>query len=246
MTKRLPKQLILGHRGSPRELAENTLASLAHAVQRGADGVELDVQRSRDGVPVIVHDDSLERTMGIREVVSALEWPAIARLTNARVPSFQQVAAWAAASGAWLNVEIKAANVEERVVELLEEMQLVERTIISSFDPAIVLRVKRHSQSVRRFLLSERWDAQAEQSFAEAEAEGLCLRIDAADEVTLEGLRLRSIPVVVWTVNTPAEVRHFLERGVAAIISDFPEMAAQERDRFLGDGASEVSSERFY
>ena len=233
MKRSLPRQLILGHRGSPRELAENTLASLARAVQCGADGVELDVQRSRDGIPAIIHDDSLERTMSAKGVVSALDWPAIERLTNARVPSFQQAAAWAAASGAWLNVELKAAEVEKAVVDLLEEMNLVERTIISSFHPAIVRRVGNHSDDIRRFLLSERWNAAAEERFLEADAEGLCLRIDAADDLILEELSARSIPVIVWTVNTPADVRRLLQAGVAGIISDFPEMAAQERDRMI-------------
>src|SRR5690606_30119783 len=107
----------------------------------GADGVELDVQRSRDGVPVVIHDDSLERLWGTRRLVSELTWPAIQRLHSARIPSFEQVAGWAAASGAWLNVELKAADVEHEVLALIDRFGLRPRTFISSFDPEIVRAV---------------------------------------------------------------------------------------------------------
>ena len=61
-----PRPLILGHRGAPYDAPENTLASFARALEQGADGVELDVRRARDGVPVIIHDETLDRTSGAR------------------------------------------------------------------------------------------------------------------------------------------------------------------------------------
>src|SRR5687768_8195818 len=107
-----PRPLILGHRGAPYDAPENTLASFARALEQGADGVELDVRRARDGVPVIIHDETLDRTSGARGRVADLDWPAIERLTTAGLPSLEQAAGWAAASGAWLNVEIKTPRVE--------------------------------------------------------------------------------------------------------------------------------------
>ena len=103
-----PRLLVLGHRGAPEAALENTLEAFATAMRQGADGVELDVRPASDGTPVVIHDDSLQRTFGVQGSVSSLSWPALQRLTGARLPSLQQVAAWAAASGAWLNVELKA------------------------------------------------------------------------------------------------------------------------------------------
>ncbi|MEX2571899.1 MAG: glycerophosphodiester phosphodiesterase [Gemmatimonadota bacterium] len=227
----LPRQLILGHRGAPLEAAENTLRSLALAVERGADGVELDVRRSRDGVPVVIHDDSLERTMGVGNAVSRLDWPAIQRLTAARVPSLAQVAAWAAASGAWLNVELKAGGFEDIVIEALANTGVLGRTIISSFDPYAVRRAGDIDPAVRRFLLARAWDASAERDLEASDAVGVCLGVDAATGPVLEHLSARKLPVIVWTVNDADRLRELLEGGVAGIISDDPAMAAGIRAR---------------
>ena len=229
----ISKPLILGHRGSPRESLENTLSSFDRAVREGADGVELDVRGAIDGVPVVIHDDSMDRALGVPGLISALAWPAVQKLSGARVPSFEQVAAWAAASGAWLNVELKTMGVEAAVLELIHRVGISERVIFSSFEPAIVRRVGELDGSVLRFFLTERWDERARQGFHEGQATGVCLQDDGAEDRALRELREGGVPVIVWTVNRPARVRRLLESGVAGIISDLPGMAARERDSYL-------------
>lgn len=226
-----PKQLILGHRGSPRVALENTLRSFAVARESGADGVELDVRRTRDGVPAVVHDNSLDRTMGVRGEIDELDWTAIERLTAARVPSLRQAAAWAAASGAWLNIEIKASGLEEAVVREIDAVGIRERVVVSSFDPSIVSRLGEIDRSVRRYLLTKRWDARAIETVRDVGAGGVCLRVDAASYPVLEDLRTRGLPVIVWTVNDATEIRRLLDAGVAGIISDDPGLAARVRDQ---------------
>lgn len=228
-----PRPLILGHRGSPREALENTLRSFDLALRAGADGVELDIQVARDGAAVVVHDESLDRVLGISATVSALDWPAIERVTAAQVPSFGQVVAWAAASGAWVNVELKAAGAEEKVVQAIRRTGIAERIIISSFDHESVKRAGSVGPELRRYLLTERWDSEAEERYRAADAAGVCLRADASTPATLALLTDRRIPVVVWTVNEAGRVRELLEAGVVGIISDEPAMAAAERDRMF-------------
>lgn len=229
MSNPFPRPLILGHRGSPLEATENTLRSLSLALRHGADGVELDVQRSRDGVPVVIHDDSLDRTMTARGRVSRLTWGAIEKMTAARVPSFDQATAWAAASGAWLNVEIKARGVEEAVLSLLDERGLRDRSVISSFDYGIVHRVGEVGPHFRRFLLTERWNERARSELEACGASGVCLRVDAATPAALADLAERDLPVVVWTVNEPARMEELLRAGVAAIITDDPAAGVRAR-----------------
>jgi glycerophosphoryl diester phosphodiesterase len=145
------------------------------------------------------------------------------------VPSFDQVAAWAAASGAWLNVEIKSGGTEERVIESLSRTAIGDRTFISSFTASIVRRIGEIDPQIRRWLLVDRWDLPAMRLFDEATAQGLCLGVDSATGLVLEDLARREIPVVVWTVNEAARVRELLRAGVAGLISDLPSMAAHER-----------------
>ena len=101
MPNPFPRLLILGHRGAPQEATENTLESFSLAVSQGADGVELDVRPAADGTPVVIHDDALDRTFSTQGKVAGLAWPALQRLTGARLPSLQQAAAWAASADAW-------------------------------------------------------------------------------------------------------------------------------------------------
>jgi glycerophosphoryl diester phosphodiesterase len=222
-------RLILGHRGSPGEFPENTLRSFSRAMECGADGVELDVQRSRDGVPVVIHDSELDRTLGVRGRVAALHWSAIERLTSARVPSLAQVVAWASASGAWLNIEMKAADLEQAALKLVESAGIAERVIFSSFDPVAVGRIGELEPSVRRFLLIEAWDERARRDLERSGAAGVCLRVDAADDATLEKLSARTLPVIVWTVNHDRDLRRLLAAQVTGIITDDPALASRIR-----------------
>jgi glycerophosphoryl diester phosphodiesterase len=229
-----PRPLILGHRGAPYDAPENTLRSFARALEQGADGVELDVQRARDGVPVVIHDDTLDRTTPSRGRIADHEWPALARLTGAELPSLEQAAAWAAASGAWVNAEIKAPGVESATLEVLRSMHLLPRTFVSSFDPAVVAEVGRVEPEVLRFLLVKDWDEVAQNALAECDAQGVCLHVDAATPLTLEVLHNDALPVVVWTVDTAARIRELLEDGVAGIITNRPRVAVEARREVLG------------
>jgi glycerophosphoryl diester phosphodiesterase len=235
MDNPFPRQLILGHRGIPRLALENTLRSFALALEAGADGVELDVQRTHDGQAAVIHDRTLDRTMGVKGELPRLQWGAIERLTGARLPSLQQVTAWAAAAGAWLNIEIKARQVEAAVVDRILGAGLADRVVISSFEPEILRRVGTIDGNLRRFFLTTRWDSRAVQDLELSTASGVCLRLDAATEAALSELRERHLPVIAWTVNEAAAVRRLLESGVAAIITDDPAMAAGVRSRVLAE-----------
>ena len=230
-----PHPLILGHRGAPYDAPENTLRAFALAMEQGADGVELDVRRARDGVPVVVHDDSLERTRGTAGRVAELEWPALARLTGAELPSLEQAAAWAAASAAWLNVEMKVPGAEAATVEILRSAGVAERTFVSSFDARVVAELGRLAPELPRFLLTEAWDEAAQQVVVESGARGVCLHVDAATALNLEVLRNDGIPVVVWTVDAPSRIRELLDAGVAAVITNRPRVAAEVRRELLGE-----------
>jgi glycerophosphoryl diester phosphodiesterase len=229
MRKLFPRPLILGHRGAPLDAPENTLRSFALALRRGADGVELDVRRARDGVPVVIHDDTLRRTFGVDERVDQHPWSALQRLTDAQLPSLAQAAAWAASAGAWLNVELKEAGAEAATLQVLREAGLLSRCFLSSFDPAVVEEVGRLDPEVPRFLLVERWHEDAQEALARSGAHGVCLEVGAASALNLEVLRNDDLPVVVWTVNDRDRIHELLAAGVAAVITNHPSLAAEAR-----------------
>lgn len=223
--------LVLGHRGSPAAAPENTLRSFALALAHGADGVELDVQLSADGVPVVIHDATLERTTDGRGALADLPWERIrtARAAGEPVPRLEQVAQWAAEANAWLNVELKTAGAEAASLRALRDAGVLSRTVFSSFVPAAVAEVRRIAPDVRAYLLTEQWDEQARAHFRATGAQGLCLGDAGATEPVLRELNHEGVPVIVWTVDEPARMQSLLAAGVAAIITNVPALAAAVR-----------------
>jgi glycerophosphoryl diester phosphodiesterase len=216
--------LLLGHRGAPRVAPENTIAAFAEAVRQGADGVELDVQLSADGVPVVIHDDTLERTTDGRGAVNTRPWSELREVRSSGEPlaSLGDALEWATRHDARLNVEIKAAGAAAATVAALRDADALQGTIISSFHAAVVAEVGQLAPDSRRYLLSETWDAEVLDTARRTGAGGICLHVDAATPSALHELRSESLPVVVWTVNDLERARSLLAEGVEAIITDLP------------------------
>lgn len=225
------RPLILGHRGAPFEAPENTIAGFDAAMSAGADGVELDVQLSGDGVPVVIHDDSLERTTDGRGRVADLPWSRVGRALSAGepIPSLAQAARWAVETGAWLNVEIKAENAAAATLAVLAAAGLGPRVVVSSFHPAVVAEVGERAPDIRRFLLLERWGAAERGSARDCGAQGVCLHVDAATDAALADLAGADLPVIVWTVDDPDRLEQLDGAGPMAIITNRPAVAVHLR-----------------
>jgi glycerophosphoryl diester phosphodiesterase len=227
----MTRTLILGHRGASAEAPENTLRAFRLAVEQGADGVELDVQLAADGIPVVIHDATLERTTDGAGPVSALRAAELAavRSRGEPVPTLAQAARWAAEAGAWVNVEIKDPAAAAAAVRVIAEAGLGARTVFSSFHAPTVREVGRLDPAATRYLLTERWDAAVAAEAREVGAMGVCLERKAADDAALASLRAAGLPVVVWTVDDPAEVGRLVAAGVRAVISNVPALAVAAR-----------------
>ena len=108
---------VVGHRGAAAHAPENTIASLARGQNDGADEVEFDVQRTADGVPVLLHDDTLDRTTSGSGPLRARTWRELGaldagswfapRFAGERIPSLADVCAWAKTARVDLSVELK-------------------------------------------------------------------------------------------------------------------------------------------
>src|SRR5258708_14082422 len=119
-----PYPRVLGHRGGGKLAPENALAGIRKAAAMGFRGVEFDVMLSADKVPLLIHDETLDRTTSGQGSVSATSYAGLASLDagawfgpeyrGERVPSFEQAGKLCAELGLWANVEIKPAKGFER------------------------------------------------------------------------------------------------------------------------------------
>lgn len=236
---RLPtRPLVLGHRGAPREAPENTLAAFRRALALGADGVELDVQPAGDGTPVVIHDETLDRTTDGAGPLAARSWPALegVRSRGEPLPRLQDAIRWAADAGAWLNLEIKAPGTEAAVLAALRQATLLERSFLSSFLPHVVERLRELDPDAACFLLTQRWDEEVLAWVHAAGVVGVCLHDPIATAPVLERLRREGLHAVVWTVDDPVRMRELFRAGVLGVISNLPGAAVEARRAVLGDG----------
>lgn len=247
------RPLIFGHRGAAGLAPENSLGGFERAIALGADGVECDVHLSADGVPVVIHDAAVGRTTDGRGTVESLTARELACLAlhhgGGSLPTLDAVAGLLAPTGLLLNVEIKTAQrgrrypgIETAVVRSLARAGMTGRTIVSSFTweyVADVLALARPRAVLG--LLNRRGLAGAggaTPALARARTlgfDGLCLPVEG-----LRPLRLGpSDRAAVWVygVDTRAALHRAFAAGIAAVITDRPDLALALRD----DGGSSAS-----
>jgi glycerophosphoryl diester phosphodiesterase len=222
----------VAHRGYSAVAPENTLPAFEAALRGGATIVEFDVRTTADGVPVVIHDRTLERTTtgsgpvweaGFDSVrfLDAGGWfsPAYA---GARVPTLAETIDLIAPADVELLLEIKPPATSEQVKVILEQVAsrgLLERTIVQSFDPSIVAMVP---PDLRRGLLTK--DLLPETLSLAASLDIVFCNppvrdvLDKSDAVAL--LVAAGVEIMPWTANDPAVWPSLAEAGVAGLITD--------------------------
>ncbi|WP_225800115.1 glycerophosphodiester phosphodiesterase [Streptomyces sp. NK15101] len=118
---------VVGHRGDPYRVRENTLPSIASAIERGADAVEVDVRLTKDGVPVLLHDDTLKRLWGHDLPLAGLTHERLRELTRGEVPTLRD--ALLAAGDRRLMLDLPGGNEDSvrRIVGTVRECGAGER-----------------------------------------------------------------------------------------------------------------------
>jgi len=218
---------VIGHRGAMAYAPENTLASFREARRRGATWVEIDVKLTADGVPIVMHDASLERTVGVDRLVA--ETPR-AELP-AEVPTFEQAIACFLELGLGCNVEIKPCEGREAetarvAVETLRRAwpAALPAPLLSSFkEESLKAAMEAAPEFARALLLSEL----GEDWHARAKAVGAVGMNVGRRKLTADGavaIRRAGYALSVWTVNDPDEARALIGMGADCIITDAPDV----------------------
>ena len=194
-----PSPLRLAHRGDWRKGPENSLTALTAALAVPAcDGVEFDVRRSADDVPVLLHDETLERVVGRPERPAQL--PARA-LEDLGVATLADVLA-ALPRRAFLDVELKE-DVGPAVVEVLAAGRgpNLDRAVVSSFEPAALERVARKAPAWPRWL--NRWDLEPASIALAVELDCVAIAAEwhAIDPRSAARVRSAGLDLVAWTVQ---------------------------------------------
>ncbi len=234
--------LIIAHRGSSAHAPENTLAAFTLAADQGADAIELDVTLTRDGQVVVIHDDTLDRTTNGTGRVDRLLYAEVAqydagvkfngKFTGECVPLLSQVFD-AVGQRVLINVEIKSTTVrstglESKVIDLIRRHGLIERTIVSSFNPLTLITIKRAEPRLACGLLySPDEPIYLSRAWLAPLIPNLDARHPRADTVTAEVVKqvhARNQQINVWTILDPADVKTLTAASVDGLIGNDPVM----------------------
>ena len=214
------------------------MAAFEKAIELGADAIELDLHLSRDGELVVIHDDTLDRTTDGRGPVHERSLNEIRRLdagrwfgldfVGQRIPTLSEVLDRFAGKVP-LALEIKAGStffpgIEERVVSVLRRHSAIEHSAVASFDHYALRRVKEIEPTVRTAALLVGRPVSISAIAGPGKADAMALEASLVTRTEVEACRAAGLQLVVWVVNEPAQMRHFIDLGVDGIITDRPDL----------------------
>lgn len=222
---------VWAHRGASARAPENTLLAFREAEAAGADGLELDVQLSHDGVPVVLHDETLDRTSDGRGPVAELSLEEIKRLdagswfsaafSGEKIPTLEEVLRWGG-NRLRFNVEIKDSSAAQAVLVLSRSYPQAS-IVVSSFDHDLLHRLRCSAPQLPLAFLWEQadWDAAVERAAA-CSAESFNPRYDFISAELVADCHRRGLAVYPWTVDAPLVLERCWQLGVNGVFCNDP------------------------
>jgi len=252
---------IWAHRGSSHTFIENTLAAFNQAVKDGADGIELDVQRTKDNIIVVIHDEHLERLAGVDAYLWELTWAEVQELTlsspninidtptefNAKIPKLDDVLYLLKDTDTKINIELKNSlypydGIETLLVEDVTIAGMQDRVLYSSFNHDSMSYMADLVGPAFCGILSsdihfEPWNY--------LEAVGVKSYHPMINTLQfpghLEKCQEKDYNIHVWTADKEAHIQASLAAKVDAIITNEPKKAIQLREQFDYDEENYIS-----
>lgn len=233
----LPKKWIIAHRGASAITPENTLLSFKTAMQYNADGVEFDVCMSKDGAPVVIHDDTVARVTNGHGNVKDLTLDELQKLEFdnyplEHIPTLSQ-ALHTIKDHKIANVELKSTGnfskqeFIDRVLPVLKTEQKRLKIIISSFDSDLLLMIKKQDPSFLIACLYSHYSNNFIKSvrlMPYIKPDLLHLPPRLINPLIISLANKKSVLLAVWTINTKKEAAHWLKNKVSGIFTDHIEV----------------------
>ncbi|MTI89148.1 MAG: glycerophosphodiester phosphodiesterase [Balneolaceae bacterium] len=239
--------VVIGHRGASAYYPENTMTAFKAALEMGAEMIELDILLSKDGVPVVIHDETLNRTTNSQGLVNeytadelqamdAGSWFAPA-FAGEPIPTLEDVLAFAKGKIA-VNIEIKTeavtdvvgGGIEQKSLELVKQFGMEEYVLFSSFDYRAIAHLRELDDDVATALLYEKKQSGNKtpvQLVSEYKANAFNCSYRQFNKKRASKLRAHNIPVFVYTVNKEKRMRKLIKKGVTGIFSDKPDLLSR-------------------
>lgn len=246
------KVMVIAHRGFSGVAPENTIASFKKAIEVNADMIELDVSLSKDNIPVVIHDQTVNRTTNGKGKVSEFTLSELKKLdagswfkpefSEEKIPSLEEVIRLVK-DKIMLNIEIKSysvkksseqSGIEYQVVKLIEKYDIGSQVLISSFSKLAVKRIRELNPDIpvallHRFTINKplikNYDNIGIYSFNQGKR--------FFSKKTMNLIHKTGIKLNLYTVNQEREMKKFVKFGVDGIITNYPDKLIQVMDELI-------------
>ncbi|RLL48142.1 glycerophosphodiester phosphodiesterase [Oceanobacillus piezotolerans] len=231
---------IYAHRGASKYAPENTMAAFELAYKMQADGIETDVQLTKDNIPILIHDEKLSRTTNGIGLVKDYTYHELKELDAGNwfgnnysgqiIPTLEEFLAWVRYKPLKVNIELKNnkidyKNLEFIVYDMLKAYKLLDKTVLSTFNPLSVNRLKALNQYIEIALLTSRKNKNLVTSARHLGANALHIKYRLLTSRIIEESKMANMKVRVYTVNTSPSIYKSFDLGCNGIFTDVPDIA---------------------
>ena len=216
------------HRGFSGKYPENTLLAFQKAIEAGADGAELDVQLTKDGEVVIIHDETIDRTTDGKGYVVDYTYDELSKFDASyiyrgqmgfnKIPTLREYFELVKDLDFITNVELKTG---------IKEFKLEKKVIISSFNHFSVLRMKKIAPELKYGFLSEDWIINAGAYTALHDVQCYHPRFNNLIPEVVEELKKNGLEINTWTVNKKEDIRDLINKKIDILIGNYPDLIKQ-------------------
>ena len=233
------------HRGASRYYPENTILSIKEGIKAGAEGVEIDVHKTKDNKLVIIHDEDIERTFKGKGLVKDFTLAEIKEFKcrnknyeddlECKIPTLEEVLEVIKASGVMLNIELKTdeihyENIEKDVIDLVKQYELKDKVILSSFNHESIRIAIEIDNEIETGLLYENQIEDVVNYAKVFGAKAIHPDIRLVTEELIKEAMENDIKVNIYTVNNPIHMRVLIKAGVNGLFTDYPDLLNEVMD----------------
>lgn len=237
---------VFAHRGASAYAPENTLEAFALAMEQGADGIELDVQLTKDGEVVVIHDETIDRVSDQKGFVCDYTLEELKGFCfnnhmkaykDAKIPTLKEVLELVKPGRMEVNIELKTSiiwypEIEEKVLQIVKEAGMEKRVIYSSFNHYSIQKVLELDSAAQTAYLFADTILDVEKYAKKTRVLALhppffnMKMKDFMEKYIESGLKIR-----VWTVNDKTDMRLFMEKDIEAVITNYPDVALEVKKK---------------
>jgi glycerophosphoryl diester phosphodiesterase len=241
------KTEIIAHRGASKLAPENTMFAFELAYILGAEGIETDVQLTKDNIPILIHDETLKRTTNGKGYVKDYTYEELKQLDagswfssdfrSAKILTLDEFLSWIKPKNLSLNLELKNNkidynNLESIVYRMVKKHCLEKRTTISTFSPLSVTRLKTYQAELGIALLTSKPNSNLVDYAKSLGANALHIKYRLVNTSLIEKAHASNMAVRVYTVNRYRQMMNCFQEACDGIFTDVPYKAITFRKVF--------------